>query len=159
MADLNFIPLTHNLDTSCPSDMGPSAKKDCVRPAVEAVEDKDDNDENKDEDHSASQAKGPTKKRKPAARLTTWKKVDLDNHPLPEYQHFPPDFIETPSAGLSTLTTTPRSLEVGTIDGFFKVRPLFVLLVKAFRSEPQTPKQSVDVVIVAYKGKTAGNLR
>jgi len=75
MADPNFIPLTHNLDTSCPSDMGPSAKKDCVRPAVEEIEDKDDNDENKDEDHSAPQAKGPTKKGKPAARLTTWKKT------------------------------------------------------------------------------------
>ncbi|KAL1260041.1 hypothetical protein QQF64_007868 [Cirrhinus molitorella] len=37
-----------------------------------------------------------TKKGKPTARLTTWKKVDLDNHALPEYQHFPPDYIETP---------------------------------------------------------------
>ncbi|KAL0160893.1 hypothetical protein M9458_044618, partial [Cirrhinus mrigala] len=33
------------------------------------------------------------------------------------------------------------------------------LLVTAFRSEPQTPKQSVDEVMVAYKGNTAGNLR
>ncbi|KAL1276873.1 hypothetical protein QQF64_023546 [Cirrhinus molitorella] len=32
------------------------------------------------------------------------------------------------------------------------------LLVTAFRSEPQTPRQSVDEVMVAYKGKTAGNL-
>ncbi|XP_058627599.1 piggyBac transposable element-derived protein 3-like [Onychostoma macrolepis] len=47
----------------------------------------------------------------------------------------------------------------GTIDRFFKVRPLFNHLVTVFRSEPQTPKQSVDEVMVAYKGKTAGNLR
>ncbi|KAJ8335353.1 hypothetical protein SKAU_G00386950 [Synaphobranchus kaupii] len=47
----------------------------------------------------------------------------------------------------------------GTIDRFFKVRPLFSFLNTAFRHEPQTPKQSVDEVMVAYKGKTAGNLR
>ncbi|XP_042355550.1 piggyBac transposable element-derived protein 3-like [Plectropomus leopardus] len=47
----------------------------------------------------------------------------------------------------------------GTIDQFFKIRPLFSLLNAAFRSAPQTPKQSVDEVMVAYKGKTAGNLR
>ncbi|XP_051982308.1 piggyBac transposable element-derived protein 3-like [Xyrauchen texanus] len=47
----------------------------------------------------------------------------------------------------------------GTIDRFFKVRPLFSHLNAAFRSEPQTPKQSVDEVMVAYKGKAAGNLR
>lgn len=41
----------------------------------------------------------------------------------------------------------------------FKVRPLFNYLVTAFRKEPETPKQSVDEVMVAYKGKTAGNLR
>lgn len=27
------------------------------------------------------------------------------------------------------------------------------------RNEPQTPKQAIDEVMVAYKGKTAGNLR
>ncbi|KAI9520732.1 hypothetical protein NQZ68_013136, partial [Dissostichus eleginoides] len=54
----------------------------------------------------------------------------------------------------------PSSLTMGfTIDHFFKVRPLFSLLNTAFRREPQTPKQSVDEVMVAYKGKTAGNLR
>ncbi|GAA6232932.1 piggyBac transposable element-derived protein 2-like [Lates japonicus] len=47
----------------------------------------------------------------------------------------------------------------GTSDRFFKVRPLFSFLNNAFRREPQTPKQSVDEVMVAYKGKTAGNLR
>lgn len=45
----------------------------------------------------------------------------------------------------------------GTIDQFFKIRPLFSLLNTAFRSEPQTIKKSVDEVVVAYKGKTAGN--
>ncbi|XP_045904393.1 uncharacterized protein LOC123970405 [Micropterus dolomieu] len=44
-------------------------------------------------------------------------------------------------------------------DRFFKVWPLFNYLVTAFRKEPETPKQSVDEVMVAYKGKTAGNLR
>ncbi|XP_061587448.1 uncharacterized protein LOC133452244 [Cololabis saira] len=47
----------------------------------------------------------------------------------------------------------------GTIDRFFKIRPLFNFLNTAFRNEPQTPKQSVDEVMIAYKGKTAGNLR
>lgn len=47
----------------------------------------------------------------------------------------------------------------GTSDRFFKVRPLFTFLNIAFRCEPQTPKQSVDELMVAYKGKTAGNLR
>ncbi|KAK3889044.1 hypothetical protein Pcinc_006920 [Petrolisthes cinctipes] len=47
----------------------------------------------------------------------------------------------------------------GTIDRFYKFRPLFSFLTDAFRHEPQTPKQSIDVVIVEYKGKTAGNLR
>ncbi|KAF3854125.1 hypothetical protein F7725_014813 [Dissostichus mawsoni] len=47
----------------------------------------------------------------------------------------------------------------GTVDRFFKVRPLFSFLNSAFRREPQTPQQSVDEVRVAYKGKTAGNLR
>ncbi|XP_070814262.1 piggyBac transposable element-derived protein 3-like [Chaetodon trifascialis] len=47
----------------------------------------------------------------------------------------------------------------GTVHRFFKIRPLFSFLNTAFRREPQTPKQSVDEVMVAYKGKTAGNLR
>lgn len=46
-----------------------------------------------------------------------------------------------------------------TSDRFFKVRPLFSLLTSVFRCEPQTPKQSVDEVMVAYRGKTAGNLK
>ncbi|XP_058635875.1 piggyBac transposable element-derived protein 3-like [Onychostoma macrolepis] len=82
--------------------MGPSAKRKCVQTAVEELEDEDDdNEEEEDEDQPAPQAKGPTKKGKPASRLTTWKKVDLDNQALPVYQHVPPDFIETPYAYFS----------------------------------------------------------
>ena len=47
----------------------------------------------------------------------------------------------------------------GTVDRFFKIRPVFTFLNEAFRSQPQTPKQSIDEVMVGYKGKTAGNLR
>ncbi|KAJ8372580.1 hypothetical protein AAFF_G00281240 [Aldrovandia affinis] len=99
VADLDFIPPTHNLDTPGPSDMGPSAKRKCVRPAVEVLEDEDEDeddnyDEDEDEDQPAPQAKRPTK-RKPAARSTTWKKVDLNNPALPEYQHSPRDFVDT----------------------------------------------------------------
>ena len=45
------------------------------------------------------------------------------------------------------------------IDRFFKVRPLFSHLNEAFQRVPQTPKQSIDEVMVGYKGKNAGNLR
>uniref|UniRef100_A0A3B3H8F7 PiggyBac transposable element-derived protein domain-containing protein n=1 Tax=Oryzias latipes TaxID=8090 RepID=A0A3B3H8F7_ORYLA len=47
----------------------------------------------------------------------------------------------------------------GTSDRFFKIRQLFSYINTAFRRESQTPKQSVDEVMVAYKGKKAGNLR
>ncbi|KAK4298821.1 hypothetical protein Pmani_028869 [Petrolisthes manimaculis] len=47
----------------------------------------------------------------------------------------------------------------GTVDRFFKVRPIFTFLNTMFRAELQTQMQSVDEVMVAYKGKTAGNLR
>ncbi|KAG0716092.1 PiggyBac transposable element-derived protein 3 [Chionoecetes opilio] len=46
----------------------------------------------------------------------------------------------------------------GTIDRFYKIRPLFSFLNTTFRTETQTPKQSVDEVMIAYKGKRAGNL-
>lgn len=98
VADPDFMPFSHSMDTPCPSDTGPSAKRKCVRLAVEELEDEeddDDNDENEDEDQPAPQAKG-RKKGKTAARITTWKKVDVDNQALPEYHHMPPDFIETP---------------------------------------------------------------
>lgn len=41
-----------------------------------------------------------------------------------------------------------------TTDRFFKICPVFSFLATAFRKEPQTPKQSTDEVMVAYKGKT-----
>ncbi|KAG0713556.1 PiggyBac transposable element-derived protein 4 [Chionoecetes opilio] len=47
----------------------------------------------------------------------------------------------------------------GTIDRFFKIRPLFSFLNNAFKTETQTPNQSVDEVMIAYKGKRADNLR
>lgn len=47
---------------------------------------------------------------------------------------------------------------LGPTDRFSKVRPLFSFLNDAFRLESQTPKQSVDEVMVAYKEKTAANL-
>ncbi|XP_051957445.1 piggyBac transposable element-derived protein 3-like [Xyrauchen texanus] len=239
VADPDFLPPTHNLDTPGPSDIGPSAKRKCVQPALEVLEEDDDDDDDDDDGEPAPQAKRQTKKEKPAARLTTWRKADLDNPALPEYQHCPPDFIDTPFQYFSryfspqiikhityqtnlyatqknintTFTTTedemmnfvailmymgiaelpavedywametrvPQVANLmsskrfrlmkrlvlfndntqipGTIDRFFKVQPLFSHLNAVFRSEPQTPKQSVDEVMVAYKGKTAGNLR
>jgi len=83
MADPDFNP--------GPSDKGPSPKREYARPAVEVLEEDDDDDV----DQPAPQPK-TTKKRKPAARLTTWKKVDVDNPALPEYQHSPPDLVQTP---------------------------------------------------------------
>lgn len=47
----------------------------------------------------------------------------------------------------------------GACERCFQVRPLFSFLSNAFRCGPQTPKQSVDEAMVAYKGKTAGYLR
>lgn len=47
----------------------------------------------------------------------------------------------------------------GTIDRFFKIRPLFTFINRVFRNVPETPKQSIDEVMVAYKGRTAGTLR
>ncbi|KAK7169972.1 hypothetical protein R3I94_000266 [Phoxinus phoxinus] len=95
VADPDFLRPTHNLDTPGQSDIGPSAKRKCVQPAVEVLDDDDDDDDDNDEE-PAPQAKRSTKKGKPAARLTTWRKDDLDNAALPKYQHCPPDFIETP---------------------------------------------------------------
>ena len=47
----------------------------------------------------------------------------------------------------------------GSTDRFFKIRPLFSALVKQFLLVKPTPTQSVDEVMVAYKGTRAGNLR
>ena len=44
-------------------------------------------------------------------------------------------------------------------DRFFKVRPLVESIRSACLNVPETPRQSIDEVMVAYKGRTAGNLR
>ena len=44
-------------------------------------------------------------------------------------------------------------------DRYYKVRPIFDMLRKEFLKIPHTPKQSIDEVMVGYKGKRAGNLR
>lgn len=59
VADPDFIPSTYNLDTPCPSDMDPSSKRKCMRPAVELEDNYGDDDYH--------YAKEPTKKGKPAA--------------------------------------------------------------------------------------------
>ena len=47
----------------------------------------------------------------------------------------------------------------GTADRFFKVRPVITSITNNFLRIPETPHQSVDEVMVAYKGTRAGNLR
>ncbi|XP_030018215.1 piggyBac transposable element-derived protein 3-like isoform X4 [Sphaeramia orbicularis] len=237
-----FFSSTYDLYTPQPGDEGISAKRKRMQPAVEVLEDEEDDDienNNEDKDQPVPHPMTSTKKRKLAARQTTWKKIDLDNPSLPEYLHFPPDFVGTPfhyfrryfspqvishityQTNLyasqrdvnTTFTTTEEEMMhfvailiymgiaelpsiddywavvtrvpqianlmsskrfrlmnrivhfndntqvPGTIDRFFKIRPLFNFLNRAFRSEPQTPKQSVDEIMVAYKDKTTGNLR
>ncbi|KAJ8416032.1 hypothetical protein AAFF_G00380540 [Aldrovandia affinis] len=210
VADPDFIPPTHNLDTPGQSDMGPSAKRKCVRPAVEVLEDEDeDNNYNDDEDQPASQAKRPTKQRKPAAIPTTWyfspkviEHITYQTNLYATQMDVNTTFTATEDEvmtfvailiymGISELpsiddywamdTRVPQVANLmsskrfklmkrlvhfndntqipGTIDRFFKIQPLFSFLNTAFKSEPQTPKQSVNEVMVAYEGKTAGNLR
>ena len=47
----------------------------------------------------------------------------------------------------------------GSTDRFFKIRPLFSSIVRQFQLVKATPTQSIDEVMVAYKGTRAGNLR
>ena len=47
----------------------------------------------------------------------------------------------------------------GSTDRFFKIRPVFASLVRQFLQVKDTPTQSVDEVMVAYKGTRSGNLR
>ena len=47
----------------------------------------------------------------------------------------------------------------GTTDRFFKIRPLFASLTRQFLQVKETPTQSIDEVMVSYKGTRAGNLR
>ena len=44
-------------------------------------------------------------------------------------------------------------------DRFFKIRPVIQSITEQFLKIPGTPEQSVDEVMVAYKGTRAGNLR
>ena len=44
-------------------------------------------------------------------------------------------------------------------DRFYKIRPVMSKLTKQFRKVRETPTQSVDEVMVSYKGTRAGNLR
>ncbi|XP_034018956.1 piggyBac transposable element-derived protein 3-like [Thalassophryne amazonica] len=249
VADPDYVILTHNQDFPGPNDTGSCAKKKCIQPAVEVLQDsgsdsfsEDSDGDDDDNVQQAPQAQKPSKSSKSAARPTTWHKVDLNNTALPEYQHIPPEYIDiidmpfqyfrryfdaqmishiTYQTNLyaaqkdinTTFTTNENevmtflailiymgvvqlpSIEdywametrvpqvanlmsskrfrllrrvihfndntqiTDTCDRFFKVRPLFTFLTTAFRHEPQIPKQSVDEVMVAYKGKTAGNLR
>lgn len=47
----------------------------------------------------------------------------------------------------------------GTTDRFFKVRPLYASLTRQFLKVKATPTQSIDEVMVSYKGTRAGTLR
>lgn len=47
----------------------------------------------------------------------------------------------------------------GTTDRFFKVRPLFAAITRQFLKVKETPTQSIDEVMVSYKGTRAGTLR
>ena len=44
-------------------------------------------------------------------------------------------------------------------DRFYKIRPILSAMTKQFRKVRETPTQSVDEVMVSYKGTRAGNLR
>ena len=48
---------------------------------------------------------------------------------------------------------------LGSSDRFFKIRPLFASLTKQFLQVKENPTQSIDEVMVTYKGTRAGNLR
>ena len=62
---------------------------------MEILEDEDDVDDD-DTVEPAPQANGSTAHMKQATRQTLWRKADLDNAALPEYEHSPPEFVETP---------------------------------------------------------------
>lgn len=254
------MPEPHNPDTPSTSNEPPA--KRCARPAFdeedEGSEEEDDpgvfeedeveeEDEEKEEQQKGKgkgkvkgkgKGKGKVKSKGKSTlqvRPTTWKKVDIDNPPLPDYIHEPPLYVESPlqyffrffgpdlvkhiiyqtnlyatQKDISTSFTTDDSeilnfvailLYMGivecpslddywamdtrvpqvadlmsskrfrllrriihfndnsqahsSIDRFYKVRPLFTHITQAFRREPHTPKQSIDEVMVGYKGRTA----
>lgn len=255
IGDPSYVPEAHDPDTPGPSDAPPCKRRRTV-PVFEEIDVEDEEEEvddmgadhevEDDEQQPQSKGKGKSKttvKSTPKSTLhtrpTTWKKVDIKNPPMPEYQHAPPLYVMSPQQYFckfftpqlikhityqtnlyatqkdiaTTFTTTDdeihtfiaillymgvvecpslddywamstrvpqvadlmsskrfrllrrtlhfndNSLIPGTVDRFYKVRPLFNFLNEAFRDEPQTPKQSIDEVMVGYKGKTAGNLR
>ena len=58
-----------------------------------------------------------------------------------------------------TIHFNDNSQIASTVDRFYKIRPVINSLRAEFLKVQQTPKQSVDEVMVGYKGKMAGNLR
>ena len=44
-------------------------------------------------------------------------------------------------------------------DRFYKIRPMFNFITQAFQKVPTSTKESIDEVMVGYKGTRAGNLR
>ena len=109
-ADADFEPYPHNEDT--PSDQPPS-KKRCLRQVFEEVDSEDEVEEQEEVDdpnevedpqpqgqaNSKGKGKGQVKRKGKSAlqtRPTKWKKVDITNPSLPEYQHVPPLYIQSP---------------------------------------------------------------
>ncbi|XP_050704963.1 piggyBac transposable element-derived protein 3-like [Eriocheir sinensis] len=59
----------------------------------------------------------------------------------------------------STIHFNNNDYAKASTDRFYKIRPLFTGITKQFLRVKETPHQSVDEVMVAYKGTMAGNLR
>ena len=59
----------------------------------------------------------------------------------------------------SLLHFNNNEASAGTTDRFFKIRPVFAAITKQFLKVKATPTQSVDEVMVTYKGTRSGNLR
>ena len=58
-----------------------------------------------------------------------------------------------------TIHFNDNSQIASTVDRFYKIRPIVNRLREEFLKIPQTPKQSIDEVMVEYKGNMAGYLR
>ncbi|KAK8394263.1 hypothetical protein O3P69_006454 [Scylla paramamosain] len=94
VADPTFIPTTHDLDTPGPNQLGPSSRRTVsATSAMEFRQDEDDKDNEEEEEAAKPQSKKP---RRSKARTTTWKKVDINNPPFPEYVHTPSEYIQSP---------------------------------------------------------------
>ncbi|XP_066957626.1 LOW QUALITY PROTEIN: piggyBac transposable element-derived protein 3-like [Macrobrachium rosenbergii] len=59
----------------------------------------------------------------------------------------------------SNLHFSDNDLAAGSRDRFLKVRAIFSKVTREFLKVAETPVQSIDEVMVTYKGTTAGNLR